>query len=192
MLPSLHTDVFVPIRNLHRPLFSLAKHRHLPQAALFTSTLHVLLSLNPETSVGIYPLKVQLPKKNSRADPRAFSHNWPGPRFKDPVLADLQAAAHQNHAIAAPVPSPPPNSSLSNCGERTKSQLLTPRGANGQATPPSQISTTPSWSSYSCRSRRRTRFLWAGPPRQCCWRSLFRSSYECPLALVWVGRDPRS
>jgi len=26
------------------------------------------------------------------------------------------------------------------------------------------------------RFRRRTRFLWTGPPRQACWRSLFRSS----------------
>jgi len=78
--------------------------------------------------VGIYPLKVQLPKKNSRADPRVFSHNWSGPRFKDPVLADLRAAAQTTQLL--PLSLRPPNSSLSNCGEWTKTQLLTPRGAN--------------------------------------------------------------
>jgi len=37
--PGQHTMIFMPNRTLHKPLFLLSKHKHLPQATLFTGAL---------------------------------------------------------------------------------------------------------------------------------------------------------
>jgi len=40
-LPKRNTALFLPSHNLHNPLLSLHKHKHLPSASIFTSTLQV-------------------------------------------------------------------------------------------------------------------------------------------------------
>ena len=87
--PGRHTIVFVPNRNLHRPLLSLAKHKYLPQATLFTGALGMQCFLHPHITISIHHLAVKLNRKPTRADPRLFPCNWPGPRSKDYNLAEL-------------------------------------------------------------------------------------------------------
>ena len=83
------TVIFVPNRTLHRPLFSLMKHKYLPQASTFTSALAMWCFLHPTTSISILPLPTKLNRKPSRADPCIFPYKWPGPHGKDFNLAEL-------------------------------------------------------------------------------------------------------
>jgi len=92
-----HTMIFVPNRTLHKPLFSLSKHKHLPQATRFTAALAMQCFLHPHTTLAVYPLPVKLRKKPSRADPRIFACDWPGPWSKDYHLAELQVEAQLLH-----------------------------------------------------------------------------------------------
>ena len=87
--PPSNTAVFVPNRTLHRPLFSLSKHKYLPQASAFTSALGMRCFLHPAISISILPLPTKLNRKPSRSDPRIFACKWPGPRGKDFNLAEL-------------------------------------------------------------------------------------------------------
>ena len=103
--PGQNTMIFVPNRTLHKPLFSLAKHKHLPQATLFTADLQMLCFLHPHTTVAIYPLPVKLRKKPTRSDPRTFACDWPGPQSKNYHLAELWAEAQLIHL---PKHIPPP------------------------------------------------------------------------------------
>ena len=89
--PPSDTAVFVPNHTLHRPLFSLAKHKYLPQASAFTSALAMRCFLHPSISISVLPLPTKLNRKPSQADPRVFACKWPGPRGKDFNLAELHA-----------------------------------------------------------------------------------------------------
>ena len=103
--PGQHTMIFVPNRTLHKPLFSLAKHKHLPQATLFTAALQMQCFLHPHTTIAVYPLPVKLRKKPTRADPRIFACDWPGPQSKNYHLAELRTEAQLLHL---PEHVPPP------------------------------------------------------------------------------------
>jgi len=100
--PGRHTIIFVPNRNLHRPLLSLRKHKHLPQATLFTGALDMQCLLHPDISISIHPLAVKLNRKPTHTDPRIFTCNWPGPRGKDFHLAELCAEAQSSHLLDPP------------------------------------------------------------------------------------------
>ena len=89
--PPSDTAVFLPNRTLHHPLFSLSKHKYLPQASAFTSALAMRCFLHPSISISVLPLPTKLNRKPSRADPHIFACNWPGPRGKDFNLAELCA-----------------------------------------------------------------------------------------------------
>ena len=89
--PPSNTAVFVPNRTLHCPLFSLSKHKYLPQASAFTLALAMRCFLHLTISISILPLPTKLNRKPSRADPRIFACKWPGPRGKDFNLAELRA-----------------------------------------------------------------------------------------------------
>ena len=103
--PGRHIIIFVPNRNLHRPLLSLAKHKYLPQATLFTGALGMQCFLHPEITISIHHLAVKLNRKPMRADPRLFPCSWPSPRGKDFNLAELWVAAQLHHIPdAAPQP----------------------------------------------------------------------------------------
>ena len=104
--PGLNTLIFVPNHTLHKPLFSLTKHKHLPQASHFTSTLQMLCSLHPSIEVTVLPLPVKLSKKPTRADPRIFACDWPGPQSKDFNLAEIRAKAQSTH-LPEHLPTPP-------------------------------------------------------------------------------------
>jgi len=104
-LPGRHIIIFVPNRNLHRPLLSLAKHKYLPQATLFTGALGMQCFLHPDITISIHPLAVTLNRKPTCADPCIFSCNWLGPCGKDFNLAELQAEA-QTHHIPDALPKP--------------------------------------------------------------------------------------
>ena len=84
---------------------SLTKHKHLPQATLFTAAVNMHCFLHPDILVSILPLPVKLNRKLTRADPRIFACNWPGPRGKDFNLAELRAEAQ---LVALPKHRPPP------------------------------------------------------------------------------------
>jgi len=103
--PGHHILIFVPNRNLHRPLLSLSKHKYLPQATLFTGALGMQCFLHPDITISIHPLAVKLNRKPTRADPRIFPCNWPGPRGKDFNLAELRMEA-QLHHIPDALPNP--------------------------------------------------------------------------------------
>ena len=103
--PGQHTIIFLPNRNLLRPLFSLTKQQYLPQATLFCGALNMHCFLHPEVTISIHPLPVKLNRKPTRADPRIFASNWPGPRGKDFNLAELQAEAQLVH-LPADLPTP--------------------------------------------------------------------------------------
>ena len=103
--PGQHIIIFVPNRNLHRPLMSLAKHKYLPQATLFTGALGMQCFLHPDISISIHPLAVKLNRKPTHADPRLFPCNWLGPCGKDFNLAKLQTEA-QTHHIPDALPKP--------------------------------------------------------------------------------------
>jgi len=66
----------------------------------------MLCLLHPDILVSIHPLAVKLNRKPTRADPRIFASNWPGPRGKDFNLAELRAEAQSLH-LPANTPSPP-------------------------------------------------------------------------------------
>jgi len=100
-----HIIIFVPNRNLHRPLLSLAKHKYLPQATLFTRALGMQCFLHQNITISIHPLAVKLNRKPTCADPRLFPCNWPGPRGKDFNLAELHVEA-QSHHIPDALPKP--------------------------------------------------------------------------------------
>jgi len=103
--PGQHTFIFMPNRTLHKPLFSLSKHKHLPQATMFTATLQMQCFLHPQTTLAVVPLPVKLRKKPTHADPHVFACDWPGPRSKDYHLAELRAEAqllHLPHHIPPP------------------------------------------------------------------------------------------
>jgi len=102
--PGRHTIIFVPNRNLLCPLLSLAKHRYLPQATLFTGALAMQCFLHPDITISIHHLAVKLNRKPTRADPRLFPCNWPGPRGKDYNLAELQVEAQLHHIPDNPPP----------------------------------------------------------------------------------------
>jgi len=104
--PGLNTLVFVPNRNLHRPLLSLTKHKYLPQATSFTSALQMLCFIHPSVNISIYPLSVKLSKKPMRTNPHIFTCDWPGPQTKDCNLAELRAEAQLHHL---PENHPPPS-----------------------------------------------------------------------------------
>ena len=95
--PGCHMIIFVPNWNLHRPLLSLAKHKYLPQATLFTGALGMQCFLHPDITISIHPLAVKLNRKPTCADPHIFPCNWPGPCSKDFNLAELQAEAQMHH-----------------------------------------------------------------------------------------------
>jgi len=103
--PGNNITIFLPNRNLHRPLFSLTKQKYLPQAMLFTGALEMQCFLHPHTFISVLPLPVKLNRKPTRADPRIFAASWPGPRGKDFNLAKLQAEAQLHHI---PNNHPPP------------------------------------------------------------------------------------
>ena len=88
--PGSDTAIFVPNRTLHKPLFSLTKHKYLPQASAFSSALAMRCFLHPSITTSILPLPTKLNRKPSRADPRIFACKWPGPRGKDFNLAELR------------------------------------------------------------------------------------------------------
>jgi len=103
--PGQHTFIFVPNHTLHKPLFSLSKHKHLPQATMFMAALQMQCFLHPQTTLAVVPLPVKLQKKPTHADPRVFACDWPGPRSKDYHLAELRAEAqllHLPHHIPPP------------------------------------------------------------------------------------------
>jgi len=104
--PGLNTTIFLPNCNLHRPLFSLTKHKYLPQASMFTAALDMQCFLHPHTFISILPLPVKLNRKPTRADPRVFPCNWPGLRGKDFNLAELRAKSQLYH-LPENHPSPP-------------------------------------------------------------------------------------
>ena len=89
--PGSDTAIFVPNRVLHKPLFSLSKHKYLPQASAFTSALAMRCFLHPSISISVLPLLTKLNRKPSQADPRVFACKWPGPCGKDFNLAELHA-----------------------------------------------------------------------------------------------------
>ena len=89
--------VVVAVQGAPRPLFSLAKHKYLPQATLFTGTLGMQCFLHPEISISVYPLAVKLNRKPTCADPCTFACDWPGPRGKDYNLAKLRTEAQLHH-----------------------------------------------------------------------------------------------
>ena len=95
--PGQHTMIFVPNRTLHKPLFSLAKHKHLPQATLFTAALQMQCFLHPHTTIAVYPLPVKLQKKPTCADLQIFACDWPGPQSKNYHLAELCTKAQLLH-----------------------------------------------------------------------------------------------
>jgi len=103
--PGQHTIIFVPNRTLHKPLFSLSKHKHLPQATLFTAALQMQCFLHPSTTIVVYPLPVKLKKKPTCLDPHIFACDWPGPRTKDYHLAELCAEAQLLH-LPEHIPTP--------------------------------------------------------------------------------------
>ena len=88
--PGSNTAIFVPNRLLHKPLFFLGKHKYLPQASAFTSTLAMRCFLHPSISISVLPLLTKLNRKPLQADPCIFTCNWPGPRGKDFNLAELR------------------------------------------------------------------------------------------------------
>ena len=88
--PPADTAIFVPNCTLYCPLFSLTKHKYLPQASAFTSALAMRCFLYPSISISILPLPTKLNRKPSREDPRIFACKWPGPRGKDFNLAELR------------------------------------------------------------------------------------------------------
>ena len=92
--PSSNTAIFIPSRTLHKPLFSLTKHKYLLQASTFTSTLAMRCFLHPTISISVLPLPTKLNRKPSQADPCIFACNWPGPHGKDFNLAELRADIH--------------------------------------------------------------------------------------------------
>ena len=95
--PGRNIIIFVPNRNLHRPLLSLAKHKYLPQATLFTGALGMQCFLHPDITISIHHLAAKLNRKPTRADPRLFPCNWPGPWGKDHNLAELRVEAQLHH-----------------------------------------------------------------------------------------------
>jgi len=95
--PGHNTIIFVPNRTLHCPLFSLTKHKYLPQATLFSAAVNMHCFLHPHISVTVLPLPVKLNRKPTRADPCIFSCDWPGPQGKDFNLAELWAEAQSVH-----------------------------------------------------------------------------------------------
>ena len=103
--PGRHIVIFVPNRDLHRPLLSLAKHKYLPQATLFMGALGMQCFLHPEITISIHHLAVKLNRKPTCADPRLFPCNWPGPRGKDFNLAELRVEA-QLHLLPDVAPQP--------------------------------------------------------------------------------------
>jgi len=104
--PGTTTTIFMPNRTLHRPLFLLTKHKHLPQATLFMAALNMHCFLHPDISISVLPLPVKLNRKPSWVDPRTFACNWPGPRGKDFNLAELRAEAQLVH-LPDLMPKPP-------------------------------------------------------------------------------------
>jgi len=105
-LPKHNTALFLPSRNLHNPLLSLHKHKHLPLASVFTSTLQVFLHLHPDIYFTLLHLPTHLPKlpaHGPRPDPCIFPCDWPGPLQKDHVLDKLRIMASQSNI------SPPPD-----------------------------------------------------------------------------------
>jgi len=95
--PGKNTTIFLPNRNLHHPLFSLTKHKYLPQATLFTGALGMHCFLHPHIFVNVLPLPIKLNRKLMRADPCIFVSNWPGPHGKDFNLAKLCTESQHHH-----------------------------------------------------------------------------------------------
>jgi len=95
--PGQHTMIFMPNHTLHKPLFSLMKHKHLPQPTLFTATLQMQCFLHPHTTIAVYPLPVKLQKKPTCADLQIFACDWPGPQSKNYHLAELRTKAQLLH-----------------------------------------------------------------------------------------------
>jgi len=92
-LPKCNTAFFLPSHNLHNPLLSLHKYKHLPLASVFTSMLQVFLLLHPDIYFMLLHLPTHLPKLPAYSpcpDPCIFPCNWPGPLWKDHVLDELQ------------------------------------------------------------------------------------------------------
>ena len=105
-LPKHNTALFLPSCNLHNPLLSLHKHKHLPSASVFTLTLQVFLLLHLDIYFTLLHLPTQLPKLPAHSpcpDLCTFPCNWPGPLWKDHVLNKLRIMASQSDI------SPPPN-----------------------------------------------------------------------------------
>ena len=63
--PGSDTTIFVPNCTLHKPLFSLMKHKYLPQALAFTSALAMQCFLHPNISISVLPLPTKLNRKPS-------------------------------------------------------------------------------------------------------------------------------
>jgi len=97
--------IFVPNRNLHRPLLLLKKHKYLPQATLFTGALDMQCFLHPDITISIHPMAVKLNRKPTCANPQIFPCHWPGPCGKDFNLAELRAEA-QLYLILNVLPKP--------------------------------------------------------------------------------------
>ena len=105
-LPKRNTALFLPSCNLHNPLLSLHKHKHLPSASVFTLTLQVFLHLHPDIYFTLLHLPTHLPKLPAHGphpDLRIVPCDWPGPLRKDHVLDKLWIMASQSNI------SPPPD-----------------------------------------------------------------------------------
>ena len=98
-----HIRLFVHNEHACRRLFSLRKQKYLPEASRFTAILSTLLMAD-DSSFTTHSFKVRLPGKKSKADPRVFPHNWPGPPQKNWNLAELRAsAAEAHHSLPPPI-----------------------------------------------------------------------------------------
>ena len=60
--------IFIHNQHAQHQLFSLWKHRYLPEASLFTTIASILL-MDEDSSLTTYPFTVRLPGKKSKADP---------------------------------------------------------------------------------------------------------------------------
>ena len=91
-----HICIFIHNKHTQRHIFSLQKHRYLPEASLFTTITSVLL-MTEDTLLTTYPFEVHLPGKKSKVDPQVFPHTWPGPPQKNWNLAELRSLASEAH-----------------------------------------------------------------------------------------------
>jgi len=63
----------------------------------------MLLSRNDSLTVDILPFEARLKNPKPGADPRIFSHDWPGLPRKDIPLIDLGAASQGREPLPTPI-----------------------------------------------------------------------------------------